>query len=110
MIKNNTGRYIESGFTTDCNGEDCDGAVVMVKALSPGMYTVEMTASGHGGEFRVDMMCSPDLVGIEDDVSVIECGQSIHGVAQRTDKAVSLRIINELEQNMMITASNDTFT
>ena len=64
-IKDAEGRYIESGFTTDCNGEDCDGTAVMVKALSPGMYTVQMTASGRGGEFKVDMMCSNDLVGDE---------------------------------------------
>ena len=69
-IKDAEGRYIDNGFTTDCNGEDCDGNAVMVKALSPGMYTAEMTTSGDGGEFKVDMMCSGKPLDGEGTVSV----------------------------------------
>ena len=73
-IKDSEGRYIDSGLTTDCNGEDCDGTALMVKALSPGMYTVQMTASGDGGEFKVDMMCSIELVETEGKIRILLYG------------------------------------
>ena len=61
-IKDSEGRYIDSGYTTNCNGRDCDGNANMLKALLSGLYTVEMTASKDGGEFKVDMMCSTDTL------------------------------------------------
>ena len=67
-IQDAAGRYIESGFITNCNGEDCDGNAFMVKGLSPGLYHVELTGN-QIGEFKVDMTCSND----SDDVKGTLC-------------------------------------
>ena len=59
-IKDSKGRYIKSVITTQCDEEECHETVFTMQVLPRGVYTVEMIVGEYGGDFKVDMMCTPN--------------------------------------------------